>query len=106
MPIDIAMLRSQMPGRRIEWHSVIGSTMTEASRLAASGALSGTVGGAEEQTAGKGRHGRTWHSEPGSGLYVSIILRHQFKPATLPVVTLALGLAVSGAILEATDLLC
>ena len=40
------------PDRRIEWHAVIGSTMTEASRLAAEGATSGTVVGAEEQTAG------------------------------------------------------
>lgn len=103
---DLVTLRSQFPDRRIEWHCVIGSTMTEASRLAAAGAASGTVVGAEEQTAGLGRHGRTWHSEPGSGLYVSIILRLQFTPATLPVVTLALGLAVSGAILQATDLAC
>ncbi len=100
------LLRAEMPGRRIEWHSAIGSTMTEASRLAASGAPSGTVVGAEEQTAGRGRHGRTWHSEPGSGLYISVILRHQFPPATLPVVTLALGLAVRDAILQATDLAC
>ena len=73
----------KLPDRRIEWHTTIGSTMTEASRLAASGAPSGTVVGAEEQTAGQGRHGRSWHSEPGSGLYVSIILRHQFTSATL-----------------------
>src|SRR6202021_2047812 len=44
--------------------------------------------------------------EPGSGLYVSIILRRRFTPATLPVVTLALGLAVRGAILKTTDLAC
>jgi BirA family biotin operon repressor/biotin-[acetyl-CoA-carboxylase] ligase len=80
--------------------------MTEANRLASSGALSGSVVGAEEQTAGLGRRGRSWHSEPGSGLYVSVILRHQFAPATLPVVTLALGLAVSDAILQATELVC
>jgi BirA family biotin operon repressor/biotin-[acetyl-CoA-carboxylase] ligase len=80
--------------------------MAEASVLAASGASSGTVVGADEQTAGQGRHGRSWHSEPGSGLYCSVILRHQFTPVTLPVVTLALGLAVSKAILQATDLAC
>jgi BirA family biotin operon repressor/biotin-[acetyl-CoA-carboxylase] ligase len=104
--MDCDLLQAEMPDRRIEWHSRLGSTMTEASRLAASGARSGTVVGAEEQTAGQGRHGRTWHSEPGSGLYFSVILRHQFTPATLPVVTLALGLAVSDAILQATDLVC
>jgi BirA family transcriptional regulator, biotin operon repressor / biotin---[acetyl-CoA-carboxylase] ligase len=104
--MDCDLLRAEMPDRRIEWYDVIGSTMTEASRLAASGAASGTVVGAEEQTAGQGRHGRTWHSEPGSGLYFSVILRHKLTPATLPVVTLALGLAVSDAILQATDLPC
>jgi BirA family transcriptional regulator, biotin operon repressor / biotin---[acetyl-CoA-carboxylase] ligase len=104
--MDCDLLRAEMPDRRIEWHAVIGSTMTEASRLAAAGAVSGTVVGAEEQTAGQGRHGRSWHSEPGSGLYISVILRHQFAPANLPVVTLALGLAVSDAILQATDLAC
>jgi BirA family transcriptional regulator, biotin operon repressor / biotin---[acetyl-CoA-carboxylase] ligase len=80
--------------------------MTEASRLAEAGAPSGTVVGAEEQTAGHGRHGRSWHSEPGSGLYVSIILRRQYTPATLPVVTLALGLAAREAILKAADVTC
>jgi BirA family biotin operon repressor/biotin-[acetyl-CoA-carboxylase] ligase len=92
--------------RRIEWHKTIGSTMTEASRLAAEGAPSGTVVGADEQTAGRGRHGRSWHSEPGSGLYVSVILRHNFTPLTLPLVTLALGLAVRDAILTANGTLC
>jgi len=104
--MDCDLLRAEMPDRRIEWHTVLGSTMSEASSLAAAGAASGTVVGAEEQTAGQGRLGRSWHSEPGSGLYVSVILRHQFTPANLPVVTLALGLAVSNAIFQATDLAC
>jgi BirA family transcriptional regulator, biotin operon repressor / biotin---[acetyl-CoA-carboxylase] ligase len=106
MPIDLAWLRLQLPDRRIEWHDVIGSTMTEAARLAAEGTPSGTVVGAEEQTSGQGRHGRTWHSEPGFGLYVSIILRRHFLPDTLPVVTLALGLAAQEAILKSTNLSC
>jgi BirA family transcriptional regulator, biotin operon repressor / biotin---[acetyl-CoA-carboxylase] ligase len=106
MGFDLGAVRTQFPGRRIEWHAVIASTMIEASQLAAAGAPSGTVVGAEEQTAGRGRQGRTWHSELGSGLYFSVILRHQFTPATLPVVTLALGLAVSDAILQAADLVC
>lgn len=104
--MDCDFLRSQMPDRRIEWHACLDSTMTEASRLTAAGAPSGTVVGAEEQTAGQGRLGRSWHSEPGSGLYASIILRRPFAPRVLPVVTLALGLAVREAILKATDLVC
>ncbi len=109
MLFNLASVRSllpQNPDRRIEWHDVIDSTMSEASRLAADGAPSGTVVGAEEQTAGQGRHGHSWHSEYGMGLYVSIILRRQYGPDTLPVVTLALGLAVHEAILKYTNLAC
>jgi BirA family biotin operon repressor/biotin-[acetyl-CoA-carboxylase] ligase len=104
--IDIDSVKSQLSGHRIYWHRTIGSTMNEASRLASNGCESGTVVGADEQTAGQGRYGRTWHSEPGAGLYVSIVLRNPFPPDALPVVTLALGLAVSEAILKATDLAC
>jgi BirA family biotin operon repressor/biotin-[acetyl-CoA-carboxylase] ligase len=106
MLFKLASVRSQLPDRRVEWHEILGSTMTEAIQLAAAGAPSGTVVGAEEQTAGQGRHGRSWHSESGLGLYLSIILRRQYSPATLPVVTLALGLAVQEAILKYTDLAC
>src|SRR5277367_1474362 len=104
--IDIERVRSELTNHRIDWHSTLGSTMTEASRLAAAGCESGTIVGAEEQTAGQGRYGRVWHSEPGAGLYVSIILRNLFSPDSLPVVTLALGLAVSEAIQKACDVAC
>ncbi|HMX29786.1 MAG TPA: hypothetical protein PKC13_29645, partial [Blastocatellia bacterium] len=30
---------------------------------------------ADEQTAGRGRRDRVWHSSPGDGLYLSILLR-------------------------------
>lgn len=106
MLFKLASVRSQNPDRRIDWHEVMDSTMSEASRLAEQGAPSGTVIGAEEQTAGQGRLGHLWHSEYGVGLYVSIILRRQYAPATLPVVTLALGLAVREAILAYTNLAC
>ncbi|HTA67848.1 MAG TPA: biotin--[acetyl-CoA-carboxylase] ligase [Bryobacteraceae bacterium] len=106
MAFDLAWVRSRLPDSRIDWHPSIESTMLEASRLAAAACHSGTIVGAEEQTAGQGRHGRAWHSESGSGLYVSIVLRHRFAPNTLPLVTLALGLAAREAILQATDLVC
>jgi BirA family biotin operon repressor/biotin-[acetyl-CoA-carboxylase] ligase len=106
MPLNIEWVRAQLPNRRIDWHPVIGSTMTEASRLAALGHESGTVVGAEEQTEGQGRLGRTWHSERDSGLYVSIVLRHLLPPNTVPLITLALGLATAEAILKTTDLAC
>jgi BirA family biotin operon repressor/biotin-[acetyl-CoA-carboxylase] ligase len=111
MLFNLAAVRSLLtglrnPDRRIDWHEVVESTMIDASRLASAGAPSGTVVGAEQQTGGQGRHGRSWHSESGVGLYLSIILRRQYAPATLPVVTLALGLAVREAILKYADLVC
>jgi BirA family biotin operon repressor/biotin-[acetyl-CoA-carboxylase] ligase len=84
----------------------IDSTMFEASRLADSGAPSGTTVVAEEQTAGHGRYGRPWHSEPKAGLYLSVILRFPFAPETMPIVTLALGLAVVEAINDTTGIVC
>jgi BirA family biotin operon repressor/biotin-[acetyl-CoA-carboxylase] ligase len=104
MAFDLGRVRSSLPDRPIHWRPVIDSTMLEASRLAAAGCESGTIVGADEQTAGQGRYGRAWHSEPGSGLYVSFVLQHRFSPNTLPLVTLALGLATSEAILRAADL--
>jgi BirA family biotin operon repressor/biotin-[acetyl-CoA-carboxylase] ligase len=84
----------------------IDSTMFEASRMADAGAPSGTTVVAEEQTAGYGRYGRPWHSEPEAGLYLSVILRFPFAPDTLPIVTLALGLAVVEAIGATTGIVC
>ncbi len=74
MPIDLDLLQSRMPGRLIDWRPSIGSTMTEAARLAAAGCPHGTVVGADEQTAGIGRYGRHWHSEPDAGIYMSVVL--------------------------------
>lgn len=51
------------------------STNDEAKRLARDGAPAGTVVVAAEQTAGRGTRGRAWHSPPGLGLYLSIVLR-------------------------------
>jgi BirA family biotin operon repressor/biotin-[acetyl-CoA-carboxylase] ligase len=104
--IDLSLVRSELPDRRIHWRRTVGSTMTEASRLAAEGCESGTLVGAEEQTAGQGRYGRAWHSEAGSGLYVSIVLRHSFSSSSLPLVTLALGLAAMDAITKAAGIAC
>jgi BirA family biotin operon repressor/biotin-[acetyl-CoA-carboxylase] ligase len=92
------------PGRRIEWFDSVDSTMTVAARLAREGCPSGTIVGADEQTAGIGRHGHLWHSEPAAGLYVSLVLRPSLPSATLPLVMLALGLGTQQAIAEVSGL--
>lgn len=86
---------------RIERFETVDSTMTVAARLAKEGCEHGTVVVADEQTAGIGRHGHAWHSERGTGLYVSIVLRVA-RPA--PVMMLALGLAAREAITKSSGL--
>jgi BirA family transcriptional regulator, biotin operon repressor / biotin---[acetyl-CoA-carboxylase] ligase len=81
--------------RRVLHFVTIDSTMRAAAELEI-----GDVVIADEQTAGQGRHGHTWHSEAGAGLYCSIVL----EPA--PLVTLALGLAAVDAIEKVTGLRC
>ena len=93
--LDIARVRSEFPDRTIEYHSTIDSTMRAAALLPM-----GSVVLAEEQTAGLGRHGHSWHSEPGNGIYCSMVL----EPS--PVLTLALGLAAAEAIARSTGIAC
>jgi BirA family transcriptional regulator, biotin operon repressor / biotin---[acetyl-CoA-carboxylase] ligase len=106
MPFDLASVRAFLPSRDIRWHESTGTTMHEAAGLAAAGAPSGTVVGADQQTAGQGRFGRHWHSQPETGLYFSVILRFPFAVAETPLVTMALGLAAREAILDATGIVC
>ncbi|HSP68644.1 MAG TPA: biotin--[acetyl-CoA-carboxylase] ligase, partial [Bryobacteraceae bacterium] len=83
-------VRARLPGRRIDWFESLDSTMLEARR----NLDPGRIVGAEEQTAGMGRHGRKWISEAGTGLYVSIVLAGK----AVPIIMLSLGLATREAI--------
>lgn len=71
----------------------VGSTNDVIAKLADDGAPHGTVVVADAQTSGRGRHGHRWFSPPGSGLYLSILLRLTSPPP--PVLTLATGVAVA-----------
>ena len=106
MPLDIQRIRKALPQHRIEYFATAPSTQPIAMRLAETGVPSGTAVVAGEQTAGIGRHGHSWYSELGSGLYVSIILYPPLEPATRPVLTLALGLATAEAIGRVTGVQC
>ncbi len=59
---------------------------------------------AEEQTAGKGRAGHVWKSNPVDGIYCSVLLRPRLAPAEVIVLSLAAGLAVVDAVHEVTGL--
>lgn len=85
-------------GRSSEWLDSCGSTNDLASERARAGGPAGLVVVADNQTAGRGRLGRTWHSPPGDNLYVSIVLRPQRPPAEIPPVTLLVGGALAQAL--------
>jgi BirA family biotin operon repressor/biotin-[acetyl-CoA-carboxylase] ligase len=93
--MNISRIRAAFPERQIEYFESIDSTMRVAATLEP-----GAVVLAECQLAGEGRHGHTWHSEPGTGIYVSLVL-----PPT-PALTLALGIAAVEAIAQATGIAC
>src|ERR1700691_847523 len=102
--LNINQVRGRLPNRQISFFESITSTMHEASTLAAAGCPSGTAVVAEEQTAGQGRPGTSGPPERGGGLYLSVVLRLPLPPDSLPVLTLALGLATAETIARATDL--
>jgi BirA family biotin operon repressor/biotin-[acetyl-CoA-carboxylase] ligase len=79
----------------VEAHDVLGSTNDRVKELAAAGAGPFSVVIAEEQTAGRGRGGATWHSPPGAGLWLSVLLPCPHgAPPHLP---LAVGVAAARA---------
>ena len=61
---------------KADCYNVIDSTNTRAKQLAELGEEEGTLIIAERQTSGKGRRGRQWDSGAGTGIYMSMILRH------------------------------
>ena len=94
---------------RVIFHSAIGSTNDAAAALAAADdGAEGVVVCADEQTAGRGRRGHVWFSPPGSGLYVSVVLRPgaaRIDPdRAMMLVTLMAGVALVEGIERATGL--
>ena len=58
---------------------------------------------AEEQTAGRGRGGHTWHSERGTGIYCSLILRPPITASDALWLSLISAVAAQDAIREVTN---
>lgn len=89
-------------GRLIVREHEVGSTNDVVAARAARGEPEGLVVVADSQRAGRGRHGRSWHSPPGSGLYVSVLLTPPAHAALL--LTLMAGVALCEAVRDSTGL--
>jgi BirA family biotin operon repressor/biotin-[acetyl-CoA-carboxylase] ligase len=82
---------------RVELLESTTSTLDVAHRLAAAGAPAGTLVIANEQTAGRGRGGKSWQSSPGGGLWLTLIERPADNSG-LGVLSLRVGLAAAEAL--------
>jgi len=95
-----AHLPTRWMGRRHIHVATCASTNDLAAAEARAGAPAGTLITADEQTAGRGRLGRTWHAAPGDNLTFSVVLRPARPAPEIPTLTLLAGGAVAQALEE------
>jgi BirA family biotin operon repressor/biotin-[acetyl-CoA-carboxylase] ligase len=95
-----------MPEAPATWtvahYVTLDSTNQHALAAARDGAAAGLVVVADEQTAGRGRLGRTWVAPPGAALLLSVLLRPRIAPDQLHRLTVAGALAMA----EAVEIVC
>lgn len=92
------LLATKALGRVLRLHDVLTSTNDEAHRLAEQGAPHGAVVIAEAQTQGRGRRGRTWMTQPGKALALSVVLRTGLSPARASELSFVAAVAVCEAV--------
>jgi BirA family transcriptional regulator, biotin operon repressor / biotin---[acetyl-CoA-carboxylase] ligase len=93
-------LRTSLLGKSFYHFYTVDSTNAFAARLLTHGrpVAAGAVIVAESQTAGRGRLGRSWHSEREAGLYFSVVLRPKVPPSLAPLFTLGTAVAMHNAL--------
>lgn len=80
---------------QIEVHKVIDSTNSRAKEYAAQGKSEGLIVVAQEQTAGRGRMGRSFYSPSMSGVYISFLMRPRFTAQESLFMTTAAAVAAA-----------
>lgn len=101
---EIKQLITGEMGNECVVYDKIDSTNNAAKLLAKNGAPHGAVVIANQQTAGKGRLGRSFYSPDSQGIYMTIILRPRFSPEHSMLITSATSVAVARAIEEVTGI--
>jgi len=84
-------------GVPVEFRAIVGSTNDDVLLRAAGGAPEGLVIATDEQTAGRGRQGRSWWDAPGESLLFSLLLRPGIPLARFPLLGIAMACAVAEA---------
>lgn len=88
----------------IHYSISIDSTNNRARILAEEGAPEGILVISEEQTAGRGRMGRSWISPPGTGIWMSVLLRPTISSSRAALITPLVAVALNRSIREVTGL--
>ncbi|TDP93656.1 BirA family biotin operon repressor/biotin-[acetyl-CoA-carboxylase] ligase [Labedaea rhizosphaerae] len=102
-PLDAAALGAALAGYypQLDVTDSTGSTNADLLAAAGLGAPDRTVLIAEAQTDGRGRRARRWVSPPGTGLYLSVLLRpSQVAAPALGTLSMVAGLALAEAVRE------
>ena len=94
-----ALLTARL-GRNIECLRTCESTNDEVAARAIAGASEGMLIVADEQTKGRGRRGRSWHSCPGENLTFSLLLRPALAARNLAPLTLLAGAALAATLAQ------
>ncbi|HAQ07722.1 MAG TPA: biotin--[acetyl-CoA-carboxylase] ligase, partial [Bacillus bacterium] len=95
-------MKTAFIGKNLYYFDSVESTQKIALKMAYENAVEGTVVIAEEQTAGRGRMDRKWHSPKYSGIWMTIILRPKLPIPKAPQLTLIAAVGVVQAIEEVT----
>jgi len=97
-------LKGTLFGKHIYHFFKMDSTNRVAFELGHAGEPEGAIVLAEEQSAGRGRAGRTWHSERATGIYITLLLRPRLAPVQAPLLTMMAGLSAHTAVEAVTGL--
>lgn len=107
---DVDELESALAGspfsHKLHYIPETGSTNTLAMHAGAAGVEEGHVFFTDRQTAGRGRGGHSWQSEPGSAILVSVLLRPRIEAAQALWLSLMAGVAVHDALLKNCGIVC
>lgn len=95
--LDADELRDRLRVPRVAVFDEVGSTMDVAHELAGGGAPAGTLVLADAQRSGRGRQGRSWRSEHGAGIWLTVVERPG-DGGDLDVLPLRIGLALAPAL--------
>jgi BirA family biotin operon repressor/biotin-[acetyl-CoA-carboxylase] ligase len=87
---------------KLHHFTTVDSTNTRALEDAQAGAETGQVYIADEQTAGRGRGGHTWYSEPDRGLYMTVLVKPALQSNEVLTLSMLTGLTATEAVAEAT----